>query len=122
VQPDFVITDLSMVPMDGVAFTQSVRRSTNEHVRVLPIIMVTGHTERRRVEAARDAGVTEILAKPVTAASLMHRIEEIILRPRPYVSSPNYFGPCRRRQRNPYYAGPFRRSTDAQTQGIEDAV
>ena len=114
VQPDFILTDLSMVPMDGVSFAQAVRRSPDSQVSVLPIIMITGHTERRRIEAARDAGVNELLAKPVTAASLLHRIEEIIMRPRPYIRSPGYFGPCRRRQKNPHYPGPFRRHTDSQ--------
>jgi CheY-like chemotaxis protein len=113
VHPDLILTDLSMAPMDGVAFAQAVRRNPDPHVSVLPIIMVTGHTERRRVEAARDAGINELLAKPVTAANLLHRIEEIILRPRPYVRSPAYFGPCRRRHKNPDYPGPFRRATDA---------
>jgi CheY-like chemotaxis protein len=108
-QPDFILTDLSMARMDGVSFVQEIRKSPDAQISVLPIIMVTGHTERRRVEAARDAGVNEFLAKPVTAANLIHRIEEIILRPRAYVRSPAYFGPCRRRHKNPYYAGPFRR-------------
>ena len=112
VQPDFVLSDLSMVPMNGVTFAQAIRQSTNEQIRVLPIIMITGHTERRRIEAARDAGINEILAKPVTPASLFHRLEEIIVRPRPFVRNSTYFGPCRRRQRNPYYVGPLRRATD----------
>ena len=35
--------------------------------------MITGHTEKHRVEAARDAGVTEFLAKPITAAKPVSR-------------------------------------------------
>ena len=112
VQPDFVLSDLSMVPMDGVSFAQAMRRSQIEQIRVMPIIMITGHTERRRIEAARDCGINEILAKPVTPASLFQRLEEIIVRPRPFIRSESYFGPCRRRQRNPYYVGPLRRATD----------
>ena len=118
-QPDLILSDLSMVPMNGVAFAQALRRSTDAQMRVLPIILITGHTERRRIEAARDAGVNEILAKPVTAGSLVHRIEEIILRPRPFVSNSDYFGPCRRRQRSPHHTGPFRRATDTQPEGAE---
>src|SRR5580704_15319090 len=49
--PDFVLTDLSMTPMDGLEFTRTVRRSRNVVVSLLPIIMVTGHTERRSIEA-----------------------------------------------------------------------
>ena len=112
VKPDFILTDFSMAPMDGLYFTRAIRRLPDESECVIPVIMVTGHTERRRIEAARDAGVSEILAKPVTAAALFQRIEEIVLRPRPFVRSPEYCGPCRRRQAKPDYAGPWRRATD----------
>src|SRR5690349_24456723 len=46
-RPDFILSDLSMVPMNGVDFTKAIRHSEDQHVRVLPIIMITGHTERR---------------------------------------------------------------------------
>jgi CheY-like chemotaxis protein len=111
-KPDFILTDFSMAPMDGVDFTKAIRRLPNEDAAVLPIIMVTGHTERRRVEAARDAGVNGILAKPVTAAGLFQRIEEIVHRPRAFVRTPTYSGPCRRRHNKPGYAGPWRRAND----------
>ena len=112
-QPDFILCDFSMAPMDGLELTKAVRRLPDRYVCVTPIIMITGHTERRRVQLARDAGVTEILAKPITTAGLLHRIEEIINRPRPFVKSPNYCGPCRRRHRKEGFNGPWRRKTDA---------
>jgi two-component system chemotaxis response regulator CheY len=111
--PDFALVDLAMAPMDGLHFTQAVRALPDKIDCVLPIIMVTGYTERRRIEAARDAGVTEILAKPVTPAGLFQRIEEIVLRPRPFVRTPTYCGPSRRRRNNPDYVGPWRRKEDA---------
>jgi CheY-like chemotaxis protein len=114
VKPDFIVTDLSMAPMDGLQFTRSLRHLPDESQCVIPIIMVTGHTERRRVEVARDVGVTEILAKPVTAAGLFHRIDEIVNRPRPFVRTSDYAGPCRRRRRDPDYLGPWRRSSDTE--------
>jgi CheY-like chemotaxis protein len=113
-KPDFIITDLSMAPMDGIEFTRTLRRLPGNNDCVTPIIMVTGHTERRRIEAARDAGVNEILAKPVTAAGLFSRVDEIVHRPRPFVRSPNYIGPCRRRRNDPEFVGPWRRKTDTE--------
>jgi two-component system chemotaxis response regulator CheY len=118
-KPDFILTDLSMAPMDGLAFTRAVRRNSNKAVSLLPIVMVTGHTERRRIEAARDAGITEILAKPITASGLFQRIEEIVLRPRPFVGSANYVGPCRRRHANPDHTGPWRRQDDLETVAVD---
>lgn len=112
-KPDFVLCDFWMAPTDGIQFTRAVRELPDKSDCVIPIIMVTGYTERRRVEEARDAGITEILAKPITPSALFQRIEEIVLRPRPFVRAPNYAGPCRRRRENPDYIGPWRRKTDA---------
>jgi DNA-binding response OmpR family regulator len=95
--------------MNGIDFTRAVRELPDKSDCVVPIIMVTGYTERHRVEQARDAGINEILAKPVTPAALFQRIEEIVLRPRAFVRAPNYSGPCRRRRENPEYVGPWRR-------------
>lgn len=117
-KPDFIVTDLSMAPMDGIHFTRAIRRLPDPSLCVVPIIMVTGHTERRRVEAARDAGVNEILAKPIAAAGLFHRVEEIVYRPRAFVRSPEYHGPCRRRQDKPGYTGPWRREGDSEQRNV----
>ena len=111
-KPDFVLTDLSMKPVDGIEFTKMVRTAKDSPNPYLPIIMVTGHTERARVEAARDAGVTEFLAKPITVQNLLLRVAEIVERPRPFVRSGNYFGPDRRRKKDEDYAGPYRRQDD----------
>jgi two-component system chemotaxis response regulator CheY len=111
-QPDLILSDLSMKPMDGIAFAREVRMSKASPNPYIPIIMVTGHTERHRIEAARDAGVTEVLAKPITAGSLFQRIGEIVNRPRAFVKCTDYFGPDRRRLATDSFAGPFRRRDD----------
>lgn len=111
-KPDFVLTDLSMSPMDGIAFTKLVRNSEEVPNPYVPIIMVTGHTERHRIETARDAGVTEIIAKPITVQSLYSRIAEIVERPRPFVRADDFFGPDRRRRVKREFKGPWRRHDD----------
>jgi len=83
--------------------------NTNPYV---PIIMITGHTEKKRVLAARDAGITEILVKPISAKALYQRIVNVILNPRPFVRTKNYFGPDRRRSLNPNYVGGERRNEE----------
>jgi DNA-binding response OmpR family regulator len=74
-----------------------------------PIIMLTGHTEKTRVAAARDAGATEFLAKPISAKALYQRILNVVANPRPFIKTKTYFGPDRRRNPNGNYAGPERR-------------
>jgi two-component system chemotaxis response regulator CheY len=109
---DLVLTDLSMEPMDGIAFTKKVRLSDDSPNPYVPIIMVTGHTERWRVEAARDAGITEFIAKPITSQHVFTRVAEIIERPRAFIRSTDYFGPDRRRRSEDKYNGPLRRKCD----------
>ena len=109
-QPDIAIVDFKMSPLDGVQFTQLVRKSPDSVDAFLPIIMLTGFAERHRVFEARDAGVTEVVVKPVTARSLLDRINTVIYHPRPFIRSPDYFGPSRRRRTDPNYTGPFRRA------------
>ena len=106
---DLVLTDMAMKPMDGLEFTRHVRNHEHSPNPFVPIIMITGHTEKHRVEAARDAGVTEFLAKPITAAQpvLAHRRDRGA--PRAFVRCDSYFGPDRRRRQIDDYAGPWRR-------------
>jgi len=75
----------------------------------VPILMLTGQPDVRRVIAARDAGVSEFLVKPFSAASLLKRVEALIQQPRAFVRSSSYFGPDRRRRADPSYRGPERR-------------
>ena len=74
-----------------------------------PLVLMSGHTEQWRVNMARDAGVNEFLAKPISAKTLYDRILAVIEKPRPFVRTKNYFGPCRRRVNSRDYAGPERR-------------
>lgn len=106
---DLLLVDLAMPLMDGVEFTRMVRTNEDSPNHFLPIIMITGHSERSRVNAARDAGVNEFLVKPVTAKGLMERLSLIVNRPRNFVKSKQYFGPDRRRRADPNFSGEERR-------------
>jgi two-component system chemotaxis response regulator CheY len=117
--PDLVLTDLTMAPIDGLELVRHVRMHEDSPNPFLPVIMVSGHTERQRVEAARDAGVTEFLAKPVTAQKLFSRIAEIVERPRAFVRCDSYFGPDRRRRQIENYTGPWRRAGDRQEVDVQ---
>ena len=109
--PDLILTDLTMQFMDGISFVRTLRRSPNEKVQTIPVIMITGHADRHRVVGARDVGVNEMMVKPVTEGGLLSRVQEVILRPRPFIFGPTYFGPCRRRRLDRNYRGPERRRT-----------
>jgi two-component system, chemotaxis family, chemotaxis protein CheY len=101
-QIDLLVADWNMEPMDGLELTRHLRRSPESPDQFVPVVMLSGHTERAKVMQARDAGVTEFMAKPVSARSLYARIVSIIENPRPFVRTGEYFGPDRRRQMLPF--------------------
>jgi CheY-like chemotaxis protein len=107
---DIVITDYMIGGLDVIAFTKGIRQKPGVHDRFVPIILLTAHSSRPRIEAARDAGVTEICVKPVTPRDLFRRLVAVIDYPRPFVMSPSYTGPCRRRRVDAAYDGPERRA------------
>lgn len=108
--PDVVLVDWAMPVFDGLELTRMIRETEGASNPFVPIIMITGHSERNRVLSARDAGITEFLAKPISAKALYHRIVSVVAHPRPFIKTEKYFGPDRRRNSNPNYAGVERRS------------
>ena len=109
-EPDIILVDWEMEPVSGIEFAKRVRTAGDSPNRFIPMIMITGHSERARITEARDAGINEILIKPISATQLYQRIKSVIDRPRQYVKSKDYFGPDRRRRSDPNYAGPERRA------------
>lgn len=95
---DVVILDWDMPMLDGVEVTRMLRQPTISPNPYVPIILVTGFTEKKRIEIARDAGVTEVVAKPFSTRTLYEKIVSVIAHPRPFVKTKNYFGPTRRRK------------------------
>lgn len=94
---DIVICDYLMDLLDGVEFVRLVRTAPDSPNPFVPIIMLTAYSERSRVEAARDAGVTEFCAKPITPVELYRKIAACVNRSRQFVRTQGYFGPDRRR-------------------------
>ncbi|MFK7840061.1 MAG: response regulator [Bdellovibrionales bacterium] len=111
---DLVIADWMMKPMDGISLTRRIRNDPLSPNQFVPVILVTGFSEKRRVVQARDAGVTEFLVKPFNARDLYRRMAQIIEKPRQFVRSEDFFGPDRRRNSKDQYSGPRRRETDMQ--------
>ena len=95
--PDIVISEWLLEPMSGLELLRAVR-ADKTNIRFTPVIMITSETRREKVILARNAGVTEYVAKPFNAKSLILPAKEIVERPRPFVDLAEYFGPDRRRR------------------------
>ena len=95
---DIILSDFVMMEVDGALFLRWIRTSKQAPDRFVPFVMVSGAADKEVVESARDAGVTDFLAKPFSAKSIAERVLDVIRNPRQFVLAPGYFGPDRRRQ------------------------
>ncbi len=95
---DVLITDYSMFPIDGLELAETIRSGEAGVDPYLPIILITAYTEMDIILRARDAGVNEFLAKPISAKLVYYRLRSIIENPRPFVRAEEFFGPDRRRR------------------------
>jgi DNA-binding response OmpR family regulator len=111
--PDIIITDWLMEPIDGLELIRMVRKNKESVNRLVPIVMITGYSAMQRVTMARDLGATEFLTKPFLGRDLAKRINLIINRPRNFVETAHFFGPNRRRKNGTGYDGPRRREDES---------
>jgi CheY-like chemotaxis protein len=111
--PDIVILDWVMEGMSGIDLVKMIRSNPQSPNPFVPVIMLSGHTSIEHVQKARDAGVNEFIAKPVSVKTMMTRMAAVIEHPRPYVRTSVYFGPCRRRRQDEH-RGPERRAAAKQ--------
>jgi two-component system chemotaxis response regulator CheY len=98
--PDIIILDWVMEGMSGIDLTRMIRTNPASPNPFVPVILLTGHTSLEHVMQARDAGISEFIAKPVSVKTMMARLCSIIENPRPFVRTTVYFGPCRRRRQD----------------------
>lgn len=122
INPDVIVLDWMMDGMNGLELTKLIRTSSSSPNPFIPIIMLSGHTSAERVREARDSGINEFLAKPVSATTMLTHLTSVIENPRPFVRTKNYFGPCRRRFVSDEYAGPERRASAENSDELRSAA
>jgi two-component system, chemotaxis family, chemotaxis protein CheY len=68
-KPDLVITDFNMGVMNGIDLVREVRKMAS--VRFVPVLMVTTESQASKRVAAKTAGATGWLVKPVQPEALL---------------------------------------------------
>lgn len=121
-QPDIVLVDFDMPGLAGPALIERIRRASDSPSHDMAVILMTAFSDKARVLASRDAGASEILAKPISIRSLLDRLVAVIDRPRPLVRAEVYVGPDRRRRADPCFDGPYRRCDDKDFLNLDDSA
>jgi chemosensory pili system protein ChpA (sensor histidine kinase/response regulator) len=76
--PDVVITDVEMPRMDGFDLVRNVR--SDDHLKSLPVIMITSRTAEKHRQHASDIGVDVFLGKPYEEGELLRHIAALAQR------------------------------------------
>ncbi len=95
---DAILIDDLKPPLDGLTVVKTIRKAQAKPPRDVPVIFMTSQLRKSEIIAARDAGVTEVLSRPFSAAQLVARLESVLVKPRPLVETAEFVGPDRRRR------------------------
>ena len=105
---DIILSDWTE-GLDGMAFLTKIRQDEDSPNPFIPFLVCTANTEYRHVCYARDKGMTDFLAKPVSAHTIYSRICAMVEDDRYFIRITDFFGPDRRRYQNVEYPGNDRR-------------
>lgn len=73
---DVVLSDWNMPVMSGLELFRSLRR--DGPLSEIPFVLITAEAERRQIQEAISAGVTELIVKPYSPKRLLSQIEKVL--------------------------------------------
>jgi two-component system, chemotaxis family, chemotaxis protein CheY len=96
---DLILADFRLEgDSTGADFIKVVRASYEGTDRFVPIIACTADTTPAVIQRLRDAGVDEVVAKPISADALWKKIVAVVNNRRSFIATSHFFGPDRRRR------------------------
>lgn len=100
--PDVLLLGPRLSSGDVIGLTRTVRDRMHSFNPYLPVALVTPTVTPERAIEARDAGVTVVIERPLTADDLLEPIYAALTEPRQFVNAASYFGPDRRHRTAPH--------------------
>jgi two-component system chemotaxis response regulator CheY len=76
---DLIITDVNMPNMNGIEFTDSVRKGENPNKHV-PILVSTTESAREKKDSGRVAGASGWIVKPFEGTTLLAAVNKLLSR------------------------------------------
>lgn len=75
-KPEALILDIKMPEMDGFEVCHRIRANSDERIKRIPIIMITGHHYER--EEILKAGADDFLEKPIDRTEVLFRLRWVL--------------------------------------------
>ncbi|KQO57348.1 response regulator receiver protein [Methylobacterium sp. Leaf86] len=96
VRPDLVIMDWDLAILSGEEVIRLIRNVETSPSPSVPLLLMIARPQKNTVERAVRLGVNEVIAKPFSPKTLWSRLDEVINRPRPYVTAKGMLRPSPR--------------------------
>ncbi len=75
-KPQLIFLDLLMPNLDGLRLLKVMK--VLDDLKNIPVIIISGHTDKTNVLAAMEAGAEKIISKPLTKEALVKAIDEVL--------------------------------------------
>jgi CheY-like chemotaxis protein len=75
-KPKLIFLDLLMPNLDGIRLLRVLK--VMEELKYIPVIIISGHTDKMNVLAAMEAGADKIISKPLNKEILIKGINEVL--------------------------------------------
>lgn len=104
----------------ALEWVRTLRRANDHSLRKALVLIISSQLTAPQAERFRHAGANAIIGKPVSTATLTGVVKKVLAKPRPFIESAVYVGPCRRA--GIVTAGPEKRRRQADAREKADAL
>jgi DNA-binding response OmpR family regulator len=94
-----VFLDEMAGPLKPLHFLKMLRRDQHSADVAVPVVLISSHIDAAKVIAARDAGMNDVISKPVNLPAIERQLRAALAPARPFVAAKNFVGPDRRHMR-----------------------
>lgn len=98
--PDLLICDADLPDGDPIELARRLRLRDFGDNPFIPIIFLTWRPTPEAVKRMTNAGIDDLLGKPISPAKLMERIVILVQARKPFVVTADYIGPDRRKSKD----------------------
>ncbi|HEV2121818.1 MAG TPA: response regulator transcription factor [Chloroflexota bacterium] len=79
-RPDLIVLDLMLPKMDGLDVCRTIRQSAAQHLRTVPILMLTAKADEVDKVVGLEMGADDYVSKPFSMRELMARLKAMLRR------------------------------------------
>ncbi|MCI5059907.1 MAG: ATP-binding protein [Alphaproteobacteria bacterium] len=72
---DLILMDIELPGINGDEATQKIRQSSQEHLKNMPVVALTGNIQDDHLEQYHKAGMNDVVGKPIDPKELANKIQ-----------------------------------------------